>query len=53
MGGTHKKFNLRKAEDDKTVMLDCDVSTDGLEELVADIVEGEIQVSPGERAPDV
>ncbi len=37
MGETHKKFNLRKAEDDKTVLLDCDVSTDGLEELGADI----------------
>jgi|TARA_Y100000031_G_scaffold1689_1_gene2073 hypothetical protein len=37
MGETHKKFNLRKVEDDKTVLLDCDVSTDGLEELGADI----------------
>ena len=37
MGEIHKKFNLRKAEDDKTVLLDCDVSTDGLEELGADI----------------
>ena len=37
MGETHKKFNLRKAEDDKIVLLDCDVSTDELEELVAAI----------------
>ena len=37
MGETHKKFNLRVAEDDKTVLLDCDVSTDELEELVAAI----------------
>ena len=37
MGETHKKFNLRKAEDDKTVLLDCDVSTNELEELGADI----------------
>ena len=35
MGETHKKFNLRKAEDDKIVLLDCDVSTDELDELVA------------------
>ena len=35
MGETHKKFNLRVAEDDKTVLLDCDVSTDELDELVA------------------
>ncbi len=79
MGVTHKKFNLRKAEDDKIVLLDCDVSTDELEELVADIgkelealgdevltveketngpvkaeiVEGEIQLSQGEKSPDV
>ena len=46
MGETHKKFNLRLAEDGKTVLLDCDVSAD-------EIVEGEIQISPGERAPDV
>ncbi len=37
MGETHKKLNLRVAEDDKTVLLDCDVSTDELEELVAAI----------------
>ena len=37
MGETHKKFNLRVAEDDKTVLLDCDVSTDELEELVTAI----------------
>ncbi|MGR3175039.1 MAG: DUF342 domain-containing protein [Candidatus Scalindua sp.] len=37
MGETHKKFNLRIAEDDKTVLLDCDISTDELEELVAAI----------------
>ena len=37
MGETHKKFNLRVAEDDKTVLLDCDVSTNELEELGADI----------------
>ena len=37
MGETHKKFNLRVAEDDKTVLLDRDVSTDELEELVAAI----------------
>ncbi len=79
MGVTHKKFNLRKAEDDKTVLLDCDVSTDELEELVADIgkelealgdevltveeeyagpiqaeiIDGEIQLSQGEKSPDV
>ena len=78
-GKTHKKFNLRKAEDDKTVLLDCDVSTDELEELVADIgkelealddevltveeeyagpiqaeiIDGEIQLSQGEKSPDV
>jgi len=33
MGETHKKFNLWKAEDDKIVLLDCDVSTDELEAL--------------------
>ncbi len=79
MGVTHKKFNLRKAEDDKTVLLDCDVSADELEELVADIgkelealddevltveeeyagpiqaeiIDGEIQLSQGEKSPDV
>ncbi len=91
MGETHKKFNLRVAEDDKTVLLDCDVSTDELDELVAvigkelealdikdpttgkidyrekraydsvtkdtllghQIPEGEIELSLGERAPDV
>ena len=37
MEETHKKFNLRVAEDEKTVLLDCDVSTDELEELVAAI----------------
>jgi len=37
MGETHKKFNLWVAEDDKTVLLDRDVSTDELEELVAAI----------------
>jgi uncharacterized protein (DUF342 family) len=37
MGETHKKFNLRVAEDEKTVLLDCDISTDELEELVAAI----------------
>ncbi|MGR3301373.1 MAG: FapA family protein [Candidatus Scalindua sp.] len=37
MGETQKKFNLRVAEDDKTVLLDCDISTDELEELVAAI----------------
>ena len=37
MGETHKKLNLRVAEDDKTVLLDCDVSTNELEELGADI----------------
>jgi uncharacterized protein (DUF342 family) len=37
MEETHKKFNLRVAEDDKTVLLDCDVSTDELEELVVAI----------------
>lgn len=76
---THKKFNLRKTEDDKTVLLDCDISTDELEELVADIgkepealddevltveeeyagpiqaeiIDGEIQLSQGEKSPDV
>jgi hypothetical protein len=40
MGETHKKLNLRVAEDDKTVLLGCDVSTDELEELVASISEG-------------
>ena len=91
MEETHKKFNLRVAEDDKTVLLDCDVSTDELDELVAvigkelealdikdpttgkidyrekrthdsvtkdtllghQIPEGEIELSLGERAPDV
>ncbi len=68
MGETHKKFNLRKAEDDKTVLLDCDVSTDELEALddevltveeeyagpiQAEIIDGEIQLSQGEKSPDV
>jgi|GEM_PF-7033573 len=79
MGENHKKFNLRLAEDGKTVLLDCDVSTDELEELVADIgkelealddealtveeeyagpiqaeiIDGEIQLSQGEKSPDV
>ncbi len=37
MEETHKKFNLRIAEDEKTILLDCDISTDELEELVAAI----------------
>jgi|ETNmetMinimDraft_13_1059891.scaffolds.fasta_scaffold47817_1 hypothetical protein len=51
MGETHKKFNLRKAEDDKTVLLDCDVSTDELEELVADIGK-ELEALGIEDPPD-
>ncbi len=37
MEETHKKFNLRVAEDGKKVLLDCDISTDELDELVAAI----------------
>ena len=37
MGETHRKFNLRVVEDDKTVLLDCDISVDELEGLVAAI----------------
>lgn len=37
MGETHKKFNLRIAEDGKTVLLDCDISTDELDELAVAI----------------
>ncbi len=51
MEETHKKFNLRVAEDDKTVLLDCDVSTDGLEELVADIGK-ELEALGIEDPPD-
>ena len=43
----NKKFNLRVAEDDKTVLLDCDVSTDELEALGIEdhkvVAEGGIQ----------
>ncbi len=34
MEKTHKKFNLLVAEDSKTVLLNCDISTDELDELV-------------------
>ncbi len=37
MGETHKKFNLLVAEDGKTVLLNCDILPDELEELVAAI----------------
>jgi hypothetical protein len=51
MGENHKKFNLRLAEDGKTVLLDCDVSTGGLEELVADIGK-ELEALGIEDPPD-
>tara|TARA_B100000959_G_scaffold174501_1_gene182738 strand:+ start:833 stop:1045 length:213 start_codon:yes stop_codon:yes gene_type:complete len=51
MGENHKKFNLRLAEDGKTVLLDCDVSTGGLEELVADIGK-ELEALDIEDPPD-
>lgn len=51
MGEPHKKFNLRVAEDDKTVLLDCDISTDELEELVADIGK-ELEALGVEDPPD-
>ena len=51
MGETQKKFNLRVAEDDKTVLLDCDISTDELEELVADIGK-ELEALGVEDPPD-
>lgn len=37
MGETNKKFNLRIAEDGKTVLLDCDISADELDELAVAI----------------
>ncbi len=51
MGENHKKFNLRLAEDGKTVLLDCVVSTGGLEELVADIGK-ELEALGIEDPPD-
>ncbi|MFQ5685789.1 MAG: DUF342 domain-containing protein [Candidatus Scalindua sp.] len=51
MGETHKKFNVRVAEDNKTVLLDCDISTDELEELVADISK-ELEALGIEDPPD-
>ncbi len=50
-GGNSQEIYLRKAEDDKTVLLDCDVSTDGLEELVADIGK-ELEALGIEDPPD-
>lgn len=37
MEEAHKEFNLRVAEDGVTVLLDCDIATDELDELVAAI----------------